>query len=77
MGIMDDLREIRALWEAFQGDWGKCREEWRDQVASNFETEFVAPWEPAIEELLERLEALALGLQKAKNLLQSGFRAAS
>jgi hypothetical protein len=43
MGIMDDLSKIRALWEVFQGDWEKCRQEWRDQVASNFETEFVAP----------------------------------
>jgi hypothetical protein len=72
MGIMDDLREIRALWKAFQGDWEKCRQEWRDQVASNFETEFVAPWKPAIEELLKRLEALALEAQKAKDLLQRG-----
>jgi uncharacterized protein YukE len=70
--MIDQLLEIRALWKAFQGDWEKCRQEWRDQVASNFETEFVAPWEPAIEELLERLEALALELQKTKSLLQRG-----
>jgi uncharacterized protein YukE len=72
MAIMDDLSQIRALWKAFQEDWEKCRQEWRDEVASNFATEFVAPWKPAIEELLERLEALALELQKAKNLLQRG-----
>jgi hypothetical protein len=70
--MIDHLSQIRVLWKAFQGDWEKCRQEWRDGVASNFETEFVAPWEPAIEELLERLEALALELQKAKNLLQRG-----
>jgi len=66
--MIDQLSEIRALWKAFQRDWEKCRQEWRDEVASKFETEFVAPWEPAIQELLERLEALALELQNAKNL---------
>jgi uncharacterized protein YukE len=70
--MIDQLSQIRALWKAFQGDWEKCRQEWRDEVASNFATEFVAPWEPAIEELLERLEALALELQKTKSLLQRG-----
>jgi|FaiFalDrversion2_1042247.scaffolds.fasta_scaffold15288_2 uncharacterized protein YukE len=56
---------IRTLWRTFQRDWEECQQVWQDAVTRRFESDFVTPWQPLLEELCQRLETLDRVLHKA------------
>lgn len=57
------------LTDAVRGlsrEWRRCRESWDDRTAERFETEFIAPVEPAARHALEAMERLGVACDEAR-----------
>jgi hypothetical protein len=67
---MDEyIERLKASWRAFQSDWERCKEVWKDEVSEKFEEDFIKPWYE-VNELIYRLEELNEKLSEArKNIL--------
>jgi uncharacterized protein YukE len=63
---MDEyIERLKASWRAFQGDWERCKEVWKDDVSEKFEEDFIKPWYE-VNELIHRLEELNEKLSEAR-----------
>ncbi len=57
--LLYDLKQLRAAWD-------EAAVEWKDQVARDFEAEFLAPLEDRVQSTARAMDKLVDVLEKAK-----------